>query len=77
MLVGQSILDCFARHENGDFGDIGNDDFDANLDGIADGGRIVSMYHCDTKAGQRATVYVITNPKRGETRLGLAEECCS
>jgi hypothetical protein len=73
-LSGQSILTCFSRHATGDFGDVCHDDFEANLDAIAGGLRIVSVYRCDDKQGESAKVYVITEADRSVTTLLLAEE---
>ena len=73
-LPGQAIIDCFTRHESGNFGDLCAEDFDANLDAIAEGDRILSVYHCDNKDGERTTVYVITEADRSMTTLLLAEE---
>ncbi len=73
-LLGQSITDCFNRHANGDFGDVCHEDFEANLDAIAEGLRIVSMYRCTDKRGDKAKVFVITEADRSATTLLLAEE---
>lgn len=73
-LPQQSILDCFSRHAKGDFGDVCNDDFEANLDAIAEGLRILSTYRCDDQQGEKARVYVITEADRSRTSLLLAEE---
>lgn len=73
-LPGQAILDCFARHQSGNFGDVCAEDFDANLDAIAHGARILSLYHCEDKHGDRTKVYVITEADRSVTTLLLAEE---
>jgi hypothetical protein len=73
-LVGQSIMTAFIRHAKGDFGDICNEDFDANLDAIAEGLRIVSIYQCDNTQGTTSEVYVITEADRSVTTLLLAEE---
>jgi hypothetical protein len=45
------------------------EDYDANLDAIASGERILSVYHC----GEHK-VYVITEADRSATTLLLAEE---
>lgn len=73
-LSGQSILTCFGRHAQGDFGDVCNEDFEANLDAIAEGLRIVSVYRCSDKDGESVKVYVITEADRSVTTLLLAEE---
>jgi len=68
-LAPAEIAACFLRHAQGDFGSVCADDFDANLDAIVNGGRILSFYRC---AGQE--VYVITETHRRVTTLMLAEE---
>jgi hypothetical protein len=68
-LTGASLLDCFKRHANGDFGDVCAEDFEANLDAIANGDRILSVY-----GGNEGKVYVITEADRQTTTLLLAEE---
>ena len=73
-LPEQSILDCFRRHARGDFGDVCNEDFEANLDALSEGLRILSVYHCDNKHGDRTKVYVITEADRSTTTVLLAEE---
>lgn len=73
-LVGQSIMDAFSRHAKGDFGDICDEDFDANLDAIAGGLRIVSVYRCQNNQGTNTKVYVVTEADRSRTTLLLAEE---
>jgi hypothetical protein len=68
-LSGDHLLECFRRHAKGDFGDVCADDFEANLDAIAQGERILSTYrYGDSK------VYVITEADRSVTTVLLAEE---
>lgn len=74
-LRGQSIVDCFNRHANGDFGNVCSEDFDANLDAIAGGLRILSVYRCADKHGEETRVYVLTEADRSVTTLLLVEEC--
>jgi len=73
-LVGQSITDAFNRHAKGDFGNVCEEDFDANLDAIAEGLHIVSSYRCDNNQGSTSKVYVITEADRSMTTLLLAPE---
>jgi hypothetical protein len=73
-LPGQTILDCFRRHTNGDFGAVCAEDFEANLDAIAEGSRILSVYHCENREGAKTKVYVITEADRSATTLLLADE---
>jgi len=70
VLLGQTILDCLGRHAKGDCG-ASSEQFDANLDAIANGGRIVSVYHCKDKHDNPATVVVTTTADRRWTTLDL------
>jgi hypothetical protein len=67
-------MDCFNRNQRGDFGVLSSDDFDANLDAIAEGRRVISVYRCSTKKGDETRVYVITEADRSATTLLLEEE---
>ena len=71
-LSGQEIMDCFSKHEAGDFGPIGDEDFDANVDAITAGDRILSVYPCGQERQHR--VFVITEADRSVTTLLLADE---
>jgi hypothetical protein len=73
-LPGQCILDCFHKHARGDFGVVCAEDYEANLDAIAEGLRILSVYRCDNKRGDATKIYVITEADRSVTTLLLAEE---
>ena len=73
-LDGQTLMVCLARHAKRDFGDLCDEDFDANLDAIAHGERILSVYHCETRSGEVTKIYVITEADRSVTTLLLAEE---
>lgn len=73
-LDGHTLMACLARHEKRDFGNLCDEDFDANLDAIAHGERILSVYHCETRSGEVTTIYVITEADRSVTTLLLAEE---
>ncbi len=73
-LPGQSIIDCFERHGRGDFGVVCAEDFEANIDAIAEGLRILSIYYCANRQGEKSKIYVITDADRSATTLMLAEE---
>lgn len=70
-LLGQTILDCLDRHAKGDFG-ASSEQFDANLDAIANGGPVVSIHRCQDKHGNSATVVVTTAADRRSTSVDLA-----
>ena len=71
-ISGQEIMDCFSKHEAGDFGPIGDEDYDANVDAIRGGARIMSVYRCGAR--REHEVFVITEADRSVTTLLLAEE---
>ncbi len=59
-----------ARHAGGDFGEVGGDDWQANLDAIRAGDRILSAY----TAGMGVTVWVMTEADRSSTCVLLPED---
>lgn len=69
ILSEADILACLKRHASGDFGSVCEEDFDANLDAIRCGDRILSAYECSSKR-----VFVITEADRSATTMLLAEE---
>ncbi|TDK63579.1 hypothetical protein [Sapientia aquatica] len=62
-------LQLIARHANGDWGDLGQEDIQANTDAIAYGGRIFSSY----KVGDEK-LYLITEHDFSSTTLLRADE---
>jgi len=68
-LSDPQAIDLIQRHAKGDFGSLSTEDFDANLDAIVRGDRIVSVYPCSD-----ARFYVITEADRSVTTVLLAEE---
>ena len=61
-----STFALFARHEQGDWGDV---DAMANEQALIDGGRLMSVYKLEL-----GTVWVITEADRSATTLLLPEE---
>ena len=71
--AGVAPMTLLARHTFGDWGDLGEDDHDANESAIRLGGRVFSSY--EVGAGLSATkVWVITEADRASTCLLLPEE---
>ena len=64
-----TIFDLVRRHEQGDWGDLDLEDWQANDDALSDQDRILSMYRV---LGQK--IYIITEADRSMTTLLLAEE---
>jgi hypothetical protein len=74
--VVADVLDFFqlvallVRHVEGDFGDIDEEDKQANESAITSGGWIYSAY----RAGISEKVYIVTNDMRTTTFVMLARE---
>src|SRR5262249_42785760 len=65
------IVRALTRHARGDWGELCEEDFDANELGVEYGGRLVSVY-CTEASGER--FYVITEADRSVTTLLLPDE---
>ncbi len=68
---GETPLDFIKRHAAGDWGDVCEEDAEANEEALCNGSRIFSVYH--TKDGQQK-LYCITEADRSSTCLLLADE---
>lgn len=64
-----STFAVFARHEQGDWGDVDIEDAMANEQALIDGGRLMSVYKLEI-----GTVWIITEADRSATTLLLPEE---
>jgi len=67
---GESPASFVQRHVQGDFGEVDQEDRQANEEAIRDGSRILSAYK--TKAGER--LWLITEADRSSTCILLPEE---
>jgi hypothetical protein len=73
--AGQSPTEFLDRHVRGDWGDLCDEDKQANEDALQDGSRILSAYH--TSTGQK--IWIITEATdeqghRAATTILLADE---
>lgn len=68
--AGQEPAFFLNRHLIGDWGDVPEEDRQANLDALAYGSRIISAYH--TLGGER--IWIITEADRSATTLLLPSE---
>jgi hypothetical protein len=68
--AGQTPWEFLARHVQGDWGDLPEEDRRANVQALRDGSRILSAYQ--TKTGTR--LWVITEADRSSTCLLLPDE---
>ena len=67
---GEHPFSLLRRHQSGDWGDLCQEDKDANDEAVTKGGRILSAYH--TKA--RVKIWAITEWDRSATTLLLPDE---
>ncbi len=64
------VLNAIARHARGEWGDLCDDDKQANDDALTCGARLLSAYH--TSNGQK--FWIITEADRSATTVLLPEE---
>ena len=74
--AGVSPLDLLSRHSQGDWGDLSQDDLEANNQALVDGSRILSAY---VLPGQDQKVWIITEAvgddgQRASTCVLMADE---
>jgi hypothetical protein len=63
------VAELLARHQGGDWGDVGAEDWRLNDQALKNGGRLFSAY--DTEAGR---VWIITEADRSATTVLLPAE---
>lgn len=68
--TGESFYPFLTRHQNGDWGDVGEEDAKANDTALETGERLLSIYHL--KDGTK--LWVITEADRSSTCFLLPEE---
>lgn len=68
--AGENAADYLSRHEFGDWGDVGFEDWESNDQALTDGTRLFSVYR--TRLDER--IWVITEADRSVTTLLLPEE---
>lgn len=68
--AGQSPAEFLDRHIRGDWGDVGEEDAEANNLALRDGSRIFSVYHTQTNE----KIWVITEADRNSTCILLPDE---
>ena len=66
---GIETLSLIGRHMKGDWGDLDDEDKQANQRALIDGGRLFSAYRVN---GQK--IYIITEADRSSTTVLFAEE---
>ena len=68
--AGQSPLEFLSRHQQGDWGEVGKEDWDANDAALLEGTRLLSAYR--TSKGVR--IWIITEWDRSVTTILLPDE---
>jgi len=69
-IPSEDVLQALARHQEGDWGDLGDEDKESNEKAVWMGGRIFSAYRAST--GEK--FWVITEADRKSTTVLLPEE---
>lgn len=67
---GQKPAELLARHLSGDWGDVSQEDCQANDNAIAQGARIQSVY----RLGDGAKIWIVTEADRSSTCVLLPDE---
>jgi hypothetical protein len=70
LALGIDLIPYMRRHHCGDWGDLCDEDKQANEDALIHGDRIVSHY----KLGGGRRIYIITEHDRSSTAIMLPEE---
>jgi len=58
--LGKSVWHYVSRHVNGDYGDLSEDDKQANEDALVDGSRILSSYILEGEGDDATKLWIIT-----------------
>lgn len=72
--LGVSPLSLLRRHVTGDFGDLDDEDQQANEQAIASGFRVFSAYKLTTASGDTERLWVITEADRSVSTILLPRE---
>lgn len=63
------VLDCLARHTQGDWGDIDVNDRRANEEALKVGTRVMSVYKLPEDQPGKLTLWIITEADRSSTTV--------
>lgn len=72
--LGQDLVPILRRHHCGDWGNLCDEDKQANEDALAHGQRLLSTYDLTDPSGIDRPIYVITEWDRSVTTILLTEE---
>jgi len=64
--LGKSVWEYIARHVKGDWGDLSDEDKEANDDALLDGSRILSSYHLEGEGENAIKLWIITEAEDDE-----------
>ena len=73
-LDASTAIKCLMRHEAGDWGELCEEDWEANENALKDGSRLFSVYEVDRENENNALFYVITEWNREATTILLSED---
>lgn len=74
MALGIDLVPYLRRHHCGEWGELDNEDKQANEDALTTDLRIVSKYRAKDEAGQAHPIYIITEWDRSLTTIMLTSE---
>ena len=67
-------LEFIRRHQSGDWGEVESEDREANVRAVAQGDRILSVYHVESPPQSAFTLWILTEADRSMTTLLLPRE---
>lgn len=72
--LGVNVLQYYKRHQCGDWGDVTEEQKNANEDALMSGGSLLSQFDIETPDGKKHAAYVFTEENRGRTVVMLTTE---
>jgi hypothetical protein len=69
-LSSTAVLNALDRHSEGDWGEVGKEDWDANERALRESTRLLSVYH----SGSGVKFWIITEADRSATTVLLPED---
>jgi hypothetical protein len=69
-----NVLRYYKRHQCGDWGDVTEEQKNANEDALISGGSLLSQFEIETPDGKKHAAYVLTEENRGRTVVMLTTE---
>lgn len=72
--LGVNVLQYLKRHQSGDWGDVADEQKQANEDALISGGSLISQFDIETPDGKTHPAYVFTEEGQGRTVVLLKTE---